>query len=169
MTRKKIPRESEASVLAANQHLCCICHKEGRAVQIHHIDEDNTNNNISNLAVLCTQHHEEVGRTSRQGKGYSRREVLIYKEEWEKHCKLERNKGFVVNNYIVLSDKFPPLKDSKFMLKFMTKVSSSATWSTVNESSTSAAQEVVDITGGSLSSEDFLDFLFKNVDWKDKK
>ena len=164
MTRKKNPEKTEASVLAANRHLCCICHKEGRAVQIHHIDGDHTNNDISNLAVLCTQHYEEVSRKSLQGKGYSSREVTIYKELWEEHCKLERNKGTVVNNYLILSEQVPSLKNPEIMRKFMTGVSGSTTWDSVNSSTGATAHIVVGISDGRLSVDDFLGYIFKNVD-----
>ena len=79
------------------------------------------------MAILCTQHHEEVSQTSLQEKGYSPSEVTIYKDQWEEHCKLERNKGVVVNNYLVLSDQIPLLRDTKIMGKFMTDVSSGTT------------------------------------------
>jgi hypothetical protein len=44
----------------SHDRMCCVCEVFGLGVQIHHIDEDPTNHNPDNLAVLCLQHHEET-------------------------------------------------------------------------------------------------------------
>jgi hypothetical protein len=163
MTRTKIPKAIEDKVLAANRHLCCICHIESRAVQIHHIDGDPTNNDIKNLAVLCTQHHEEVERKSPQGKGYRPSEVAIYKEQWEDHCKLEKNKGVIVKNYFVLSDKFSLLKDPEMMENFMFDVSNSANMAGLTMSTTATANRVEIKSEGKLTSADILSKILKGT------
>jgi hypothetical protein len=40
---------------------CCIC-DEKEVIDIHHLDEDRTNNDISNLVALCPTHHAYMHR-----------------------------------------------------------------------------------------------------------
>lgn len=44
-----------------NLTYCCICN-EKEVVDIHHLDEDRTNNDISNLVPLCPTHHAYMHR-----------------------------------------------------------------------------------------------------------
>ena len=53
--RTAIPAKIQGQILVANKHACCICQKP--YVQIHHIDENPNNNDLSNLAVLCIDHY----------------------------------------------------------------------------------------------------------------
>ena len=55
MPRPKIPLRIRREIKIKCRGLCCICHARG--IQIHHIDEDNTNNNIDNLVPLCLECH----------------------------------------------------------------------------------------------------------------
>lgn len=81
--RKAIPPKKEAEILFLNRHTCCICQDKGKDVQIHHIDGDNCNNDIENLAVLCLDCHSRVTGTRGLGKSFSSLEVKRYKKEWE--------------------------------------------------------------------------------------
>jgi hypothetical protein len=65
--RKKIPIKIADEVMFIADLLCCVC--ENRGDQIHHIDNDPSNNDLDNLVLLCFRHHDEV---TRQG-GLSRR------------------------------------------------------------------------------------------------
>lgn len=65
--RKKIPTKIADGVMFRADLLCCVC--ENRGEQIHHIDNNPSNNNLDNLVLLCFKHHDEV---TRQG-GLSRR------------------------------------------------------------------------------------------------
>lgn len=43
------------------KHQCSICKfNEPSALQVHHIDENNQNNEVSNLIILCANHHSMV-------------------------------------------------------------------------------------------------------------
>ncbi len=42
-----------AEVMFASDRTCCICRSAGRKTEIHHIDEDPSNNDFNNLAVVC--------------------------------------------------------------------------------------------------------------------
>lgn len=81
--RVKITKKQEAEVLFLNRHTCCICHEKNKDVQIHHIDGNNSNNKIRNLAILCLDCHSKVTGTRGLGKSYSILEVKRYKQEWE--------------------------------------------------------------------------------------
>lgn len=54
----KIRRE----VMRRHQGLCADCRAQGlfiRAVEVHHVDGDSRNNDFSNLAPLCREHHDK--------------------------------------------------------------------------------------------------------------
>lgn len=89
--RKAIPKPREVEILFLNRHTCCICQDKGKDVQIHHIDGNNSNNDIVNLAVLCLDCHSRVTGTRGQGKSYSSLEVKRYKKEWEANIKKKHN------------------------------------------------------------------------------
>lgn len=94
--RKKIPRSLEKKVLIKNRHCCCVCQREGfgQDVNIHHIDGNNRNNVISNLAVLCLDHASKADAGLSKGKQGSGKklkpdEVREYKRIWERKIELE--------------------------------------------------------------------------------
>ncbi|MBI6780070.1 HNH endonuclease signature motif containing protein [Pseudomonas syringae] len=86
MTRKKkripIPTDLAAQVLFLSDRTCCVCRTKGKPVQIHHIDEDPSNNLASNLSTLCFDCHRE---TQIRG-GFDRKldadQVILYRNDW---------------------------------------------------------------------------------------
>jgi HNH endonuclease len=84
--RPDVPDKIATALLIANDHTCCICSEPRRAVQIHHIDGDSSNNNPSNLAVLCLDCHSRVTGHSGFGRRYSAEEVRGFKQRWEALC-----------------------------------------------------------------------------------
>lgn len=93
--RKPTPKPLEKKVLIMNRHCCCICQAERmyKPVAIHHIDGDNSNNKIENLAVLCLDHHSMADAGLRRGKSGSGRKltpihVREYKRLWETKVEL---------------------------------------------------------------------------------
>ena len=83
--RRRIAASLEAGVLFQSDHTCCICRQRGKDVQIHHIDENSSNNSADNLAVVCLDCHSLVSGGRGLGKTYKRGEVRHYKRAWEKH------------------------------------------------------------------------------------
>lgn len=83
--RKAIPRSIQSELLLANRHACCVCQKH--PVQIHHIDSDSANNQISNLATLCLPHHDQASMQIGLTKKLQPDQVRHYKETWEAKCK----------------------------------------------------------------------------------
>ncbi len=105
--RVKIPGDIQSRLLLANRHACCVCQKP--KVHIHHIDEDPSNNHISNLAILCVDCHAIASMKMGMNKKISSVDVKKYKATWELKCAndimaLSRNR---VNYYLTLY-KNPP-------------------------------------------------------------
>lgn len=70
-------------VMAAAAHMCCVCRTPGGAPQIHHIDKDPSNNERSNLAVLCAAHHSAAHERGGFGRALDPRLVAYHRSAWE--------------------------------------------------------------------------------------
>lgn len=84
--RTTIPNNTAVQLLFANRRRCCICREARKPVHIHHIDEDPSNNEWDNLAVLCLDHHSDVTGNQGLGRNYTQAEISLYKENWEEQC-----------------------------------------------------------------------------------
>ncbi|MGO5074286.1 hypothetical protein ACTQ4K_10135 [Clostridium sporogenes] len=61
MNKKKrlnISQKQRKRLLEKNANVCCVCKKRGIGVNLHHLDEDPSNNNDDNIAVLCVKEHD---------------------------------------------------------------------------------------------------------------
>ena len=74
-----IPDDIADELLVSCGHYCCKCGR--RFVQIHHIDEDNTNNDPDNLIPLCKLCHEEVHSTVPMARKITRAQQKLYREK----------------------------------------------------------------------------------------
>jgi hypothetical protein len=87
VTRRKSRQPVQGTVadelMFRNRHTCCICHDSAKHVQIHHIDENPSNNRIENLAVLCLDCHSRVSSDQGLGRRFTAEELRRYKREWE--------------------------------------------------------------------------------------
>ncbi len=81
--RPRIPQKMADNLMFANDHACCICRKKGKHVQIHHIDGDDSNNALENLAVLCLECHSRVTGDEGLGRHFTPGEIKQYKRTWE--------------------------------------------------------------------------------------
>ena len=85
MARVAVPGDSQDQVLLLSLRRCCICFvlhsdfdvKQG---QVAHLDQDNTNYNLDNLAFLCLPHHDQYDSRTSQSKGFRESEVKRYRE-----------------------------------------------------------------------------------------
>ena len=82
--RTPVPPDVSAEVLFLQDHTCCICREPGKAVQVHHIDDNPTNHSIENLAVLCLEDHERTQVRGGFGKKLLSAEVERYRGDWVK-------------------------------------------------------------------------------------
>jgi hypothetical protein len=89
--RTPIPAATAARVLFASNRTCCVCRQAGRPIQIHHIDENPTNHDEHNLAVLCFECHEETQRTGGFARRLDRAQVLLYRDNWLQTVAAERS------------------------------------------------------------------------------
>ena len=86
MAKKKI-REAIPSALAARalflaDRTCCVCRARGKPVQIHHIDDDPSNNSPNNLAVLCFDCHRETQIRGGFDRKLDQDQVILYRDDW---------------------------------------------------------------------------------------
>jgi len=65
-----------------NESVCCVCQKKN--VQVHHIDGDNSNNKLSNLAVLCIEDHDRASSRSSMTRGLTPSLIRRFKTDWER-------------------------------------------------------------------------------------
>ena len=85
--REKIPPKIESQLLLANRHACCVC--QNPHIQIHHIDENPNNNDLSNLAILCIEHHNFASMKGGMTKKLKPNEIKKYKRQWEEKCAVD--------------------------------------------------------------------------------
>lgn len=76
-TRKKINSTTEAEVMFKADRKCCVCNGLGH--HIHHIDSDNSNNKIDNLALLCFSCHDDASSIGNLGKKLSANAIKKYR------------------------------------------------------------------------------------------
>ncbi|TRZ53502.1 MAG: HNH endonuclease [Dehalococcoidia bacterium] len=90
-SRDQISSEISAKVLFISDRTCCVCRIPTKLVQIHHLDGNNRNNSIDNLAVLCFDCHRE---TQIQG-GFDRKlnveQIVLYRENWHSLVNMQRS------------------------------------------------------------------------------
>jgi hypothetical protein len=99
-SRVEIPGESAAQIEFESDRTCCVCWTENKPYQIHHIDDDPSNNAPENLAVLCFDCHY---KTQLHG-GFARKldafQVRKYREEWIRRVAAKRDKDHGPSNQL---------------------------------------------------------------------
>jgi len=95
MVRTSLPKYVETEVLISSRRRCCICFGLNRDTriangQIAHLDKNNSNHKLENLAFLCFDHHDEFDSTSSQRKNLTTGEVKKFRDELYVHI----NKAF---------------------------------------------------------------------------
>lgn len=88
--RIRVPEEMATLVMFKADRTCCVCRNSRLPVQIHHIDEDPSNNAEENLAVLCTVCHDDTLVHGGFGRKLNPPLVRKYKEEWESNLASKR-------------------------------------------------------------------------------
>ena len=80
--RNEIPVEIAARVLFLSHRICCVCRKPDKPVQIHHIDEDPSNSQESNLAVLCFDCHHQTQTRGGFARKLDAHQIVLYRDDW---------------------------------------------------------------------------------------
>jgi len=91
--RKRISDELSSEVLFDHEKTCCVCNTRGKPVQIHHIDEDPSNNSKSNLAVLCLFCHDDTMVSGGFGRKLNAPLVLKFRNDWVNRVISRRNEA----------------------------------------------------------------------------
>ena len=89
--RTQIPNDLAADVMFASDSTCCVCRIRGKAVQIHHIDENPSNNVFENLSVLCLECHNETQSKGGFGRKLNPNLTVKYRDEWVDRVRSRRN------------------------------------------------------------------------------
>lgn len=84
MAKLRVPIDDDvaAGLLYEADRTCCICGIPGRRTQIHHIDEDPSNNDPPNLAVICFECHDQTQLRGGFGRRLDAAQVRRFKQEW---------------------------------------------------------------------------------------
>ena len=89
--RTPIPSNIAVEILFVSDNTCCVCRERGKALQIHHIDDNTSNNVPENLTVLCLECHNKTQIKGGFGRKLNAPLVIKYRDDWLKRVKLRRN------------------------------------------------------------------------------
>lgn len=89
--RIPIPNDVATEVLFAADRTCCVCRERKKEVQIHHIDQNPSNNTFENLAVLCFECHDKTQIKGGFGRKLSSSLVNQYRDDWLKEVASRRD------------------------------------------------------------------------------
>lgn len=84
--RIPIPTELATKLLTAVRHRCCVCPEHRRIANIHHLDQDPSNNTYDNLVCLCAECHADAHTRSSMRRGLTVEQLKVYKSTWETQC-----------------------------------------------------------------------------------
>jgi len=77
-----LTNDIRAEVSHESDRTCCVCHEPGKAFQIHHIDDDPSNNSRENLAILCLACHNNTQLKGGFGRHLSASDVRQFRKDW---------------------------------------------------------------------------------------
>ncbi len=80
--RTGVPNIIAAKVLFLSDRTCSVCRALGKAVQIHHIDDNPANNELANLAVLCLDCHTDTQLSGGFDRKLDADQVRLYRDDW---------------------------------------------------------------------------------------
>jgi hypothetical protein len=88
--RVQIPRPLADRALFEADRTCCVCRQPKKPLQIHHIDDNPSNNNYENLAVLCLDCHTDTQVHGGFNRKLSAGQVRLYREDWLRRIRNDR-------------------------------------------------------------------------------
>lgn len=85
LKRPAIPFDTLFRVLQKSRRTCCVCHRPGRTIIIHHIKEwhKSRSHKENNLAVLCLNDHGEAHTRRQLGQNLTASHIEKHKAQWE--------------------------------------------------------------------------------------
>lgn len=87
--RIPIPETVAKEIIYKASNACCIC--QTPFVQIHHIDDDPTNNDPDNLIPLCLNHHALAQVKSGMFRNLTPSILKNFREKWYSYCEERRH------------------------------------------------------------------------------
>lgn len=81
--RVSIPKPLQSSLLYKSAKTCCVCRVPRAPVEIHHIDENPSNNIEENLIVICKNCHDEAHTKHKLSKNLDVYNLKKFKSQWE--------------------------------------------------------------------------------------
>jgi hypothetical protein len=94
MKRIAVPTDVAAKALFYSDRTCCVCRVKGKPVQIHHIDDNKSNNDINNLAILCFECHNNTQISGGFNRKLSEEQIILYRDDWLSSVARKRTKEF---------------------------------------------------------------------------
>jgi len=88
--RTVVPPEIRSQVLFDSDRTCCVCQQPGLEVQIHHIDDDTSNHDPENLAVLCFEDHNRTQIRGGFGRKLTALDVRKHRGDWVERVRQRR-------------------------------------------------------------------------------
>lgn len=87
--RPPIPSDTLAKLLFDNRYQCCVCRDPTKPFIVHHIQEWSVSHShdISNLVVLCLEHHDKAHSKSTLSQNLDATALVSAKEKWETEVK----------------------------------------------------------------------------------
>lgn len=104
--RIPIPEDVASEVIFLSDKTCCVCREKGKTVQIHHLDEDPSNNSKDNLAVLCLECHDQTQIRGGFGRKLNKPIIEKYRDDWYAKVK-ESREVFPKHYYEAMGEKVP--------------------------------------------------------------
>jgi hypothetical protein len=105
MARKPIPKKTKLKIMYDSQYACVVCQKRGS--HIHHIDQNNSNNDENNLVFLCTEHHDEAHTTHQLSQNLSSAALHDAKEKWLNEVQKKRELSSTLSGQLVITKDNP--------------------------------------------------------------
>jgi hypothetical protein len=88
--RIPVPDSVATLLMFRSDRTCCVCRQRGEPMQIHHIDEDPSNNDLDNLAILCFHCHDETQIRGGFGRKLDAAQVTYYRDDWHRRVEARR-------------------------------------------------------------------------------
>ena len=88
--RVPVPANVATVLMFGSDRTCCVCHERGEPIQVHHIDEDPSNNDPDNLAVLCFHCHDETQIRGGFGRKLDAAQVKYFRDDWHRRVEARR-------------------------------------------------------------------------------
>ena len=110
--RLPIPDDIAATALFQADRTCCVCRERGKPVQIHHIDDDPSNNDPNNLVVLCLHCHNETQTRGSFGRKLDASQLVKFRADWIARVEARRHAA----DQIAAAHQAPPIEKSPALM-----------------------------------------------------